>query len=473
MKNWLIAFLLTCHVGVHADSWLPAAVLIPAGASSEVDYNVTTVYDPVNEITVAAWADDSGDYPPIYAIYDGASWTTPGTLIPIGTSSGVSYDVSLIYNSTNKTIVATWKDSIVSYPFYAVFDGSSWITPGSPIAPGLSAGAKSNINLTYNQANNTVIAAWGDSSTSLAYYSVFDGSNWTVASLLPIGITSTGVRNDVLLTYDEANKNVIAAWSDEVTQLPYYSVLNGAIWTVPGFPIPVGTSSGVNDNVTLVYYPTFKTVIAAWGDTSSSLPFFAIYNGTNWVNASGIPQGTSQGAYGNINMAFDSDSKTIVAAWNEEDIYLPYSSVFNGTFWSTRAIPYTPSAGTNYDVWLSYNESAHQMVATWGQYPGNADPYYQIYTIEVSPVTDLGACSFYNKFASQKVWVNRLEWTASSSTFVDGYNIYRNGVLIGQVDSKTFAYTDQGRCKGKNYTYGVAARTSGGLESAIAIIELP
>lgn len=473
MRKWLIALSLICQVGLYADAWKPIAELIPPGSSTGVSYNVNVAYDVNNKTTVAAWADRSSSNIPFYAVYNGSIWTTSGTPIPLGASTGVRYDVHLSFNSDNNTVVAVWVDTNTLLPYYAIFDGTIWTTPGSPIPVGSSTGAKDNVFLAYNESNQTLVAAWSDDTTSLPYFAVFDGSIWvTTGSSIPAG-TSDGVYDNVYLTYNPSNMTVIAAWGNiSGLQLPYYSVFNGSSWTIAAL-IPVGTSTGVVDDVHLVYNSATQTVIAAWSNRPTTLPYYSIFNGIGWTAASPIPNGTSSGAYGNITLAYNLDNQTILGAWSDSVLYVPYYSIFNGVSWSTGTlIPYAPSDGINYDIPLSYNVNSHQMVAAWGNYPNNPDPYFQIYNTTVVP-SSLTGRSFYNKFASQKAWVNQLNWTPFSYLNMIGYHIYRNGTLIATVNADTLRYNDEGRCRENTYIYEVRAFAVNGSESLPLVITLP
>lgn len=473
MRKWLIALSLIFQVGLYADSWKPIAELIPSGSSTGVNYNVNLAYNVNNKTTVAAWADNSSSNIPFYAVYNGSIWTTQGTPIPLGASTGVSYDVHLSYNSDNNTVFAVWVDTVTTLPYYAIFDGTSWTTPGSPIPIGGSIGAVADVFLAYNQSNQTLVAAWSDAGTDLPYYAVFDGSTWiTAGSSIPNG-SSTGVYNNVYLTYNPSNMTVMAAWADNTAlKLPYYAVFNGSSWTSAA-QIPVGTSTGVLDNVNLVYNSATQTVIAAWGDRPTALPFYSIFNGIGWTAASRIPNGTSSGAYGNITLAYNADNQTVLGAWSDTVLYVPFYTIFNGVSWSTGTlIPYAPSDGIDYDIPLSYNINSHQMVAVWGNYPNNPDPYFQIYNTQVLP-SKLTGRSFYNKFASQKAWVNQLNWTPFSFLNMVGYHIYRDGTLIATVDADTLRYNDEGRCRENTYIYEVRAFAVNGSESLPLAITLP
>lgn len=468
MKKFLLASLLLCQTAAFAD-WLPASEPIPIGTSGGIKRDVNTTYNASNQTIVAAWA-NTGDSAPYYAVYDGSTWTTPGTPIPLGASAGVNFNTTLTYDAANQTVIAFWSEVSTQLPFYAVFDGSSWTTPGTALPIDFVAtGVYNDIHATYDPATQTVIAAWADSTTRLPYYTVFDGTAWSTAATFSPG-GSTGILYDINLIYNAANQTVVAAWADVVTQLPYYAIYNGTSWTTLGSQIPPGTSSGVNSGVIgLVYDASNQTVIAAWGDLATFTPYYAVFNGFSWTSAALISPIPRIGAnvYDNISLAFDSTSQAVIAAWSSSIGYQPYYSIFNGTSWTSVApIPVAPSAGIDYNVNLVFNPAASQTVATWGNYPGDPDGFFNIFASEpVFPPATLTVNGCSVNFATQSVWINQLVWTPSLSLDVVTYNIYRNGVLIGIVSADTFQYNDPVNTRGVD-VYGVTSVNSLGTESA-------
>lgn len=468
MSKLLIALMLLCKTAAFAD-WLPAAQLIPEGSSTFVNYDVYTTYNAANQTVVATWSESDDEFAPIfYAVYDGSTWTTAGTNIPLGTSSGAYHNVIPAYDPANQTVVAVWNDVVSFLPYYAVFDGTTWITPGTVIPPGTSTGAYNDVSITYDPVSQMMIAAWSDATNQFPYYSVFNGITWTTTAVIPIG-SSTGAQYDVTLTYDAVHQTIIAAWADRLSQIPYYAIYDGAIWTTPGTPIPLGTSTGVNYNVTSVFNAFNGTVIAAWGDAGDTTPYYAVFNGTTWVPARVIPQGASAGVYQSISLTYNSDTQQVFAAWSDNSDYVPFYSILNEATWTTAAlVPVTPSLGIDYDIILVFDPAAHQIVATWANYPGEADPYFNIFVAQLpAHLVGTGCCVH---FTTQKAWVNHLTWSASPG--VIAYNIYRNEVFIAQVSGDTLEYNDVGSRVGID-VYLVTAVFANGVESLPQAVVIP
>ena len=262
---------------------------------------------------------------------------------------------------------------------------------------------------------------------------------------------------------------MVAAWADRLSQMPFYAVFDGATWTTPGTAIPQGASAGVNYNVDLVFNGANSTVIAAWGDSSDTTPYYAVFNGTTWVPAQVIPEGPNVGPYQDISLAYNSDTGQVFASWSDNVNYQGFYTIFNGSTWTTGAtLPLIPSLGIDYNIILVYDPYVHQMVATWANYPGLAIPYFNIFVTPLpANLTGIGCC---NSFATQRVWINHLEWTPTLSAI--GYNIYRNGVLIAQVGAGVSEYNDAGSRVGDE-VYLVIAIFADALDSIPATVTIP
>jgi cytochrome c oxidase assembly factor CtaG len=59
-----------------------------------------------------------------------------------------------------------------------------------------------------------------------------------------------------------------------------------------------------------------------------------------------------------------------------------------------------------------------------------------------------------------------ISWTASKSTNIVNYLIFRNGVQIASVSGATLSFTDKGVARGKTYTYTVKSKNNSGQVGA-------
>lgn len=150
--------------------------------------DINMVYDPSIGQLVGVWSATTGGQPPFYSLYNGTSWSTEMT-IPAGTSTGTGAEVKLTYSPDLMSVFAAWQDSNTSFPFYSIFNGTSW-TAGAPI-PSSTSVTSYDVNLAYDAAAFQVVAAWGE--TDLPFYQIYQ---ITPAPMPPTGLVAHTVCND-------------------------------------------------------------------------------------------------------------------------------------------------------------------------------------------------------------------------------------------------------------------------------------
>lgn len=466
MRSCLIGLCLFISGVCAADPWTPGQP-IPPGSSTGVEFNVNQVYYASQEIVVAAWGDATSSFLPFFSLFDGTLWTTAAP-IPSGASAGVLYDIYLTYDAARQTVVAAWADSITFIPYYTVFNGSSWTTP-LPIPLGSSTGVHQDVILAYDEARQTVVAAWGEASgmTFPAYYAVFDGTTWTTpGTLIPLG-TSNGVFKDVTLAYNPALQIIFAAWGDSLDPFIAYSIFDGTNWNTPT-PFAFLTSTGIQENVNLVYDAARQNIVAAWADGLTHSNFYALFNGLTRTKWGKIPQGASGGAFLNVNLAYNPDSNTVFAAWGDNSSpFHPFYSIFDGTNWTIgQEIPIGESTGANYDITLAYHLASRKMVAAWANYPDIFLPFFSTFLTPVAPPSDLVAAACAKSSITGKNVTNVITWTPSPDPSVVSYFLSRDGILIGIIPARgPFVFFDSHVCKNQTYVYTLTAVNGSGDES--------
>jgi len=109
------------------------------------------------------------------------------------------------------------------------------------------------------------------------------------------------------------------------TLLVCNAYLAAATWqpsqTIPVTPSP-NPSSGVVADVSITYFPKTKTMVAAWADVRTNVPYYSVYNGTSWSVAAPISLGFQ--ALNNVNLQSFPFKSCIVAAWAKNDAYQPF-----------------------------------------------------------------------------------------------------------------------------------------------------
>jgi len=469
---WFIGLLCMMRI-VSAQTWVTNPIPLDGSTGAAPDVDLT--YNSNTKQAFAAWGDSKSSLP-YYSIYDSTLMTWTTDTIPLGTSSGVSSDVKLVYNVNAKQVFGTWQDGNTGAPYYSTYDSTlkTWKTNTIPL--GTSAGVRNEICLAYVSfgLTNGIVVAWANSSAFQPYYSFYNNTSlsWTTGT---IPNSPSGVAQDVALVYDSSNNEVIATWNDNTSRFPYYSVgsydgATGSItWTTPD-QFPVGNSSGAFNNVFLTFDSNTNQVFAVWSDSITREPYYSTYNGKSWTTASPIPLGASTGVLNDVSLAFNPNTNRVFAVWGDAaSPSPPYYSIYEGgSSWSltTDAIPLNGSRGVENDVNLIFDPDANQMIAAWGNNSPLKSglpsvPYYSIFSIPNPPTNGTGI-RIANRFPYETEYFNLLRWTGPSG--VNGYNITRNGILIASGFSET-TYEDHDRSKNGVDVYVITSIGVSGNES--------
>ena len=366
------------YYSVYTTLWSTGAG-IPLGASTRTTSGIKifSAYNPSNSSVIATWSDGSTNKP-YYSVWNGSLWTAGATISATNQVSPNS-GIYMAYDSNSNTIFATWGAASSKAPTYSIYSGGGWSSPSAiPITP--YQGAYTNVTLSYDTSSNKVVATWAQHPPlPIPTYSIFNGSNWTKSAFFPsattTGATTTEVSS-VSLAYNANNHQVVGAWTDS-SFIPIYSIYDGSNWST-GTPIPLGSTT-YSYGIVLAYDLVSGTVFSAWGDLYTRVPYYSTYNGTTWANKAAIPPGVSNGVKSIVSMGFKENTNQMFAAWSDTITNLPYYSIYNGLSWSTAAtIPKGLSNGVAYDVTLAYNENTGQIFAAWADSLTNL-PYYSIY----------------------------------------------------------------------------------------------
>ena len=193
---------------------------------------------------------------------------------------------------------------------------------------GASNGVHADVCLAYDSTAHHVVGTWADSSTQIAFSTIYDGTSWSTApAQIPLGMSS-GVATDISLTYDSNGERIFGAWADKMTSAPYFSIYDGTSWSEAAALIPPGESSGAYSLVALTYNPNTKQVFAAWGDSSTNTPYYSSYTGSNWDATATALMGDSGVYQGLISLCYGASTNQVFAIWvntNQGEIFFSES----------------------------------------------------------------------------------------------------------------------------------------------------
>jgi len=316
----------------------------------------------------------------------------------------------------------TWASAVNVIPFQSAYNHNN---------PAISIDANGNADVLWFRylVTNGVYS-------NLFLYSAYLPSTSTSWSQ-PIQISDTGAVNPSSLFLDiraDSFGNKIAIWSISL------------------------------DGGTFIVESSFKTPGGAWGP-------FSILQDSNLYSLSGGLDCDALGNAVSVNMVFDGSSVKIQAA--EASTWELVAQLFWG---SQRILSSNPNNG--FPVVAANFEAASKtsfVTALWLTSNGT-NTILQAATASkqsISPPSNLMVTQSVQNYGVFQDYYNTITWSASPSPNVFEYVVYRNGVLISQVNSSTFQFVDHHAVQNGSVTYSVAAVDGNLFPSQIINVNFP
>lgn len=430
--------------------------------------------------TVAVWQDSVTSYL-YYSVYNGSSWSTPAIITTAGGSGGVSVS----YNSSIAKAVATWAGPS-QYPYYSTFDGASWTTPAV-----ISADTSfETANLVYNSFNaqtEEIVATWTDSATNYPTYSIYNGTTWSAPDTISSSITGALVYT----SYNADTQETVATWTNVSSHRPYYSVYDGMTWSAAALVSSTDTFVA-ETNTFNSFNSSSNETVATWTDNNNGFPYYSLYDGATWSTPARISLDNDIVSANDIFSCFDSNEVKTLAVWKDNGTGDPYYSAYNGSSWSTPAAITATAAYT--DIFVSFNPTLEKTFATW---PSNSGRYPYYSTFNDSSWSSATTLSSNTSFTSGVViftalslavpnfpsgltgWQTENNFGVVSERFntlqwqlasdVTSYSLYRNGVLIATLSGSATSYEDHNQPITQQ-TYQLTATNADGSNSSTVTI---
>ena len=253
--------------------------------------------------------------------------------------------------------VATWVDDTSRYPYYSVYNGTSWTTPAEISSTQLSYGG-GTVYTAYNSANQTTMATW--SSDSIGYYSIYQNGSWSSAAEIP----NSSPYSDVFVTFDAYTGQFMTSWQNSLNQYAYVAFYTNGSWSSP---VDVSAGFLVINNV-YAAFDSSGNAIATWTDVGTNQAIYAIYYNGNWIGAGEIttPDGDIE------NDVFVSYNPTLgfVATWaagNGMHLYGAYAPISAGSInWSSSRFATLPGGDlVAATMGSSYNPILHETLVAY------------------------------------------------------------------------------------------------------------
>ncbi len=443
-----------------------------------------------SDSSIATWAGFSPSFHyPYYSIYNGTDWSTPLTIGNPGDFETIS-DVYTALNSMNGQTMAVWTSYPDNYPMYAIFSNGTWSTPAF-ISNVITT---SSVYVSFDPVHKIFLATWPPQSTAgPPYYSVYSNGTWS----LPATISSSGGGsiNNVTSSFNPNIGAIIVTWQDVSAPQPFYAIYSGTM----GIGSAIETSVSSESNIFSTFDTSTNTTIATWIGHSSSNGYYSAYS-NSWSSPGSIP--TTGEFAGDITCSYNSQLNQVIATWLDgiHGHHVPLFSTYNGSSWT----PYqeiSSSLLASINIFTSFNDTIQKTIAVmstgdvspqpvYSIYNGTSwsdlayisnDPTYASYSLiyigpiqlsNLNPPSNLSGNRKKNNFGILYEYYDTLNWSLSNSNNVIAYNIYANGVQIGQVGASTNQYQNHNVLSSLSITYTVTAIDSSGNESSSITITL-
>ncbi len=453
IAGFLGAFLFIFGLYAQQGIWTTAQLSTPTS-----EHDVIIANGPEAGELIAAW---SSGLLPYYSLYSGGVWSA-GAQIPLGLSIGVFDDVYVSSGPSAGEMVAIWTDRGTDIPFYSFFSAGSW-----SVALGLilttSTGAAFDSYVTTGPNSGEVVASWSDALTNVPYYAINSGGVWGADQAIPLG-ASSGAHFNVFIASGPSSGEMMAIWSNTSMSSPfpiYYSLFDGVSWSTGS--IPLGSSVGPSLYPFIVAGPNPGEMMATWIDEDSALPYYSLYSGGSWSTAALIsPGGPASGFLNVVYTAPGPNAGQIMALWVEGSTKVGLFSIFSGGSWSSPAE--ITNSSVIQDIFIAPGPNSTQMVAAWSD-TVSGNPFYSIFDSLLSPIRGSGIKTA-DRFPFEVQWYNSLSWTPASLAV--SYNVSRNGLLIAS-GIQTTNYVDYDRPKNGIDVYTITSVDADGNQSSSSL----
>lgn len=424
---WLEGGIVKAASKPFGGNWSSVSSLSTAGATSPA-----LAVDSAGDV-VAVWA-RNGNVESSTKLF-GANWQARVT---ITSTAAASPSIAIGNTGANTRVVVVW--TATSGSVSGIFSSTKLISGSYSAQQLISDGTRNATNAAVAvNTNGDASAIWYQYDVSGVNYSnvvVETGSrsNATGTWSSPQVISAPGMRNPSLLSasiaYDSIG-NLLAVWNTS---------FDDATYNVESAIKPLrGTWSDVTEIVqNNLYSNAVDLSVTAFGDVLTSYLF---YNGGSLLIQS-------------------SESDIDAGAENVWSVPITYSSSTNNCC-SKIVASLNGNVMNAASVWVNNNGTNNIILASTGS------------RNLILPPSGLAVTQQTNNFGVFTEYQNTLSWTASTDPNVAGYLIFRNGVLIQEVDASVLQIVDHNRVQNGSLTYGVSAVDAQGSQSKIISVNYP
>lgn len=218
-------------------------------------------------------------------------------------------------------------------------------------------------------------------------------------------------------------------------------------WTISSMGVAsssIQLDSGSNGQVRGIAFLSSGNGVFA-GQSVSNNSSYWIFEEGSVGEVNNLPNGSGNGSAA-TGVAISSNGTVYIVGFNDTD---------QAVYWTLSTL----SSGADYHVLNSGGSGVAFGIAIY-------------FTTAPNAPSNLSARFLINDFGLVYEHAAVLNWTSSSSESVAGYNIYKNGLKIGTVNSSQTYYHNHDQNRSVSSEYGVSAFDGDGNESSQAVINL-
>lgn len=296
-----------------------------------------------------------------------------------------------------------------------------------------------DVSTSFDPLTGQGLATWTDFNSFPTYSLYMPGFGWSTPSTITNN-TSFEANHNVFTSFDTLSQQFLALWSDKKNNgQPIYAFFTPRLgWSTP---LPISSTSTRADlDVFPFFDPSSGQFLATWADSNNNnYPTYSLFTpGKGWSPLATIPAKPSSESLFDIYIAFNPSMGQFLATWADSTNhnYPTYSFFTAATGWSSPlTIQIPPSSAAAHNIFTSFNPASGQFLAVWADINNNNYPTYSLYTPGTgwSPPSTIQTPAFsqadLDVFPAFDPGTNQFlaTWTAANNSNSPTYALYTPG----------------------------------------------
>jgi hypothetical protein len=270
------------------------------------------------------------------AVFDGTSWGNPLQFTSASDSTEKCYDIA--YESQSGDALVVGRSGTSSMAKYTVWDGSTWTNDPPADAFDYGGGNLDVVEMESSPLSDEILVAVVDSGKDLYLYQ-WDGSSFNSLGLLDDWVTASDF-GIVKIVYEQQSGDALIIWGQNSSPTPKYRTWDGSI---------------LGDEQSLPDFGLHPKVIRADADPASDSIFVAaldptahinvaVWDGNSWIDSREIETAALPGVNYCLDVAWMPSGNGVLVGWYRSgQNFLYYFDWTKGTALSSSSIQVGPN----------------------------------------------------------------------------------------------------------------------------------